>query len=183
MKATAGSKKREKLRREFWPNEDAWTMTNEVGWFRAPRTLPLILQLINSQQISGSTNPGNVYLELLARHIDNGVVEMSSESEHAFAAGYTGSRAIRSWQERMQILEKSGFIKTSAIGNQKYKYVLLVHPTVAMQKLQKEKKIPDNLWKAFRARQIEVKELSFTEREELKKLEQHENNIKEDKNK
>jgi hypothetical protein len=28
---------------EFWPNEIVWTGENEKGWFRAPRTLPLIL--------------------------------------------------------------------------------------------------------------------------------------------
>lgn len=178
MRTTAGSKKREKIRREFWSGEDAWTMTNEIGWFRAPRTLPLILQVLNLHEISGNASPGNVYLELLARHIDNGVVEMSSESDHAFAAGYTGSRAVRSWQERMQILEKSGFIKTDQVGNQKYKYVLLVHPTVAMQKLYEQKKVPAALWKAFRVRQIEVKELSFSERESLKTLEEHLNNSK-----
>lgn len=170
MRSSVGSKKREKLRQEFWPDEDAWTMTNEIGWFRAPRTLPIILQLFAYKEISGSTNPSSVYLELLARHIDNGLVEMVSEAEHAAIAGYTGSRGIRSWQERMQNLEKLGFIKKVSLGNQTYRYVLIIHPTVVMQRLHDEGKVPEDLWKAFRSRQIETKELSFSEREESKRF-------------
>lgn len=170
MRASVGSKKRERLRQEFWPNEDVWTLTNEVGWFRAPRTLPIILQLFSLKEIGSSINPSNVYLELLARHIDGGLVEMVSETEHAAVAGYTGSRGIRSWQERMQMLETLGFIKTTALNHQKYKYVLIIHPTVVMHQLHEQGKVPEDLWRAFRARQIETKELSFTEREESKRL-------------
>lgn len=170
MKASAGTKKREKLRQEFWPEDDVWTMTNETGWFRAPRTLPIILQLFAYKEITGSANPSSVYLELLARHIDSGLVEMVSEADHASTAGYTGARGIRSWQERMQILEKMGFIKKISIGNQTYKYVLIIHPTVVMQKLYEQGKVPEDLWNAFRARQIETKELSFSERESLKRF-------------
>lgn len=169
MRVTAGFKKREKLRKEFWPNADIWTLTNEVGWFRAPRTLPLILRALSSHQVSGKTDPSSTYLELLARHIDNGLVEMVSEADHAFAAGYEGSRGVRSWQERMKILEDTGFIKTQKISNSRYRYALIVHPTVVMHNLYKAGKISSDLWDAYRARKIEVKDLSFEEREESKK--------------
>src|SRR5262249_10316618 len=108
--------------------------------------------------------PSGVYLELLARHIDNGIIEMAHEGEHAYTAGYVGPRAIRSWQERMKILEKLGFIKTKQIGNQRYKYVLLIHPTVAIQNLFDLGKLPKGWWDAYRDRQIQTKEPSFEER-------------------
>jgi hypothetical protein len=57
---TAGAEKREKLRNEYWPDEDAWTGVNEKGWFRAPRTLPLLLSLMRSKALSGRVDPTGV---------------------------------------------------------------------------------------------------------------------------
>jgi hypothetical protein len=169
MKRVA-SQKREKLRRDFWPDEDAWTGEKEnydKGWFRAPRTIPLILGLLRSKELSGRLDPSSVYLELLARHIDGGVIEMAGEDEHAFAAGFTGSRAVRSWKERMKILEKEGFIKTQQMGNRKYGAVLIVHPTVAVQRLRDKGKVPDSWWSVYRSRQADIRELTFEERQVL----------------
>lgn len=168
MPKTAGAERREKLRKEYWPDDEAWTGENEKGWFRAPRTLPLVLELLVSKELSGNYDPTRVYLELLARQIDGGVIEMTQEAEHAYAAGYFGTRAVRTWQERMNILEKNGFIKTRQIGNQRYRYVLLVHPTVAIQRLRDSGKISDLWWDTYRARQIETKEALYEDRQKTR---------------
>src|SRR5258706_566122 len=140
----AATKRREEIRSEFWKNEILWSGEGERGWFRAPRTLPLILALLSSKEISGKKNPSRVYLELIARQRDTGVIDMVSEGEHSYAAGYSESRGIRTWQERMGLLEQLGFIKSKHSGNLKYKYVALIHPVIAVQKLRDEKRIPDN---------------------------------------
>ena len=155
---STGAERREKLRREFWRDEDAWTGENEKGWFRAPRTLPLLLALLGEKGLSGNQDPTRVYVELLARHIDGGVIEMGHEGDHAFAAGYDGRRGMRTWRERMRTLEKLGFIKTRRIGNQDFKYVLLVHPTTAIQHLRDSGRVSDHWWDTYRARQLETKE-------------------------
>ena len=72
------SQRREQLRTEYWPEDDAWTSTDEKGWFIAPRTLPLIMSLLRSKALSGKADPSKVYVELLSRHIDNGVIENGS---------------------------------------------------------------------------------------------------------
>jgi len=77
---------------------------------------------------------------------------------------------VRTWQERMRILEEHGFIKTRKVGNQKYKYVLLVHPTVAVQRLREAGKVDDLWWDTYRARQIEVKEASHEERQKAAEI-------------
>lgn len=136
---TSAAEKREKLREMYWPGEDAWTGANEKGWFRAPRTLPLLLSLLSSKAISDRLDPTQVYLELLARHFDGGVIEMAHEGDHAYAAGYRGERAVRTWQERMNLLEKLGFIKTKKIGNQTFRYVLIVHPATVVERLRQKK--------------------------------------------
>jgi len=161
---TKASKRREKIRKEFWASEDPWTGENEKGWFRAPRTLPLLLGLIGSKELSGKYDPTRVYLELLARHIDGGVIEMSTDEDHSYSAGYQSNRSVRSWQERMKVLEKIGLIKTKQIGNQAYKYVFLVHPTSVIKRLHDENKISQRWWDTYRARQMETGEAPFEER-------------------
>ena len=170
MNRTRGDEQREKLRQQFWPSEDAWTGENEKGWFYAPRTLPLILGLIASKELSGKCDPTRVYLELWSRHMSGGVIEMKHEGEHSYAAGYFGNRGIHTWQERMKILEKNGFIKTRHIGNERYKYVLLVHPTAAVQKLRDAGKgsVSGQWWDTYCARQIETKEPTYEERKKAK---------------
>jgi len=162
------TQQRESIRNDIWPDEDAWTGEQEVGWFFAPRTLPLIIKLLGSKELSGSYDPTTVYLELWSRHLDGGVIVMASEEEHAFAAGYEGKRGVRSWQERMRMLEKLGFIKTHRTGNKQYKYVLLIHPTTAVRHLKEQKKVPDLWWNTYRDRQREAKEATYEKRQEAK---------------
>jgi len=164
MIKTKGHEHRDKIRRKFFSGEDAWTGENERGWFYAPRTLPLILNLVASKAVSGKCDPTKVYLELWARHMGGGVIEMRHQGYHAYAAGYRGTRGVRTWRERMRILEKNCIIKTKQIGNQRYKYVLLVHPTTVVEQLRQAGKV-DNTWlDTYRDRQLETKELTLNAR-------------------
>jgi len=157
---TATQVKREGYKKEFWPDEIAWTGDQyQQGWFRAPRTMPLILSLLSNKKVTATTlDPSRVYLDLLARHRDSGIVEMADEGDHSYAAGYHGPRGVRTWKERMRLLETLGFIKSKKGGNQQYKFVLLVHPTIAVQRLQEKGKVDSHWWDTYRARQIDAKE-------------------------
>jgi len=160
--------RREELRKQYWPDEDLWTGEKEVGWFPAPRTLPLILGLLSSKAVSQKKDPSSVYLDLISRQRGEGVIEMGHEADHAFAAGYEGRRAVRTWQERMKILEDNGFIKTVEVGNQRFRYVAIVHPTTAVQRLRDSRKIPDRWWNAYVARKVETREATHEQREKRK---------------
>lgn len=157
--------RREELRKQYWPDEDLWTGEKEKGWFPAPRTLPLILSLLASKHVSPKKqDPSSVYLELLSRQLGEGIVEMVHEADHAFASGYEGRRAARTWEERMQLLADNGFIKTVEVGNQRFKFVAIVHPTTAIKRLRDKKKIPDKWWNAYIARKLETKEATYEQR-------------------
>src|SRR5437660_6933900 len=99
MSQTAGANRRSHLKAQYWPTEPGWDGMGN-GWFKSPRTLPLILALLAEKELTMGRDISRVYLELLARHMDGGVIEMGNEAEHAYAAGYTGSRAVRTWHER-----------------------------------------------------------------------------------
>jgi hypothetical protein len=154
----AAARRRQQLRDEFFEGEPAYLGPQEgSGFFCAPRSLPLVLNLLRLRTISGQKDPSAVYLELLSRHMGEGLVEMTLEDEHAFAAGYTGTRAVRSWRDRMRILEDCGFIRGMKKGS-RYWYVLLRHPAVALDELRASGRVPDEWWDAYRARRIETKE-------------------------
>jgi hypothetical protein len=119
------------------------------------------LSLLRSKAVSGKLDPTPVYVELLAQHRDSGLIEIVSEADHSFAAGYIGERGLRTWRERLALLERRGFIKTKAGGNTKYKHVLLVHPSVPVQKLRDAGTVPDVWWDTYRTLQIQVKETRY----------------------
>jgi hypothetical protein len=157
----ASKDRRTELREEHWPGVRAWGSKKEVGYFNAPRTLPLILELIDRKSFSGKDNVGRVYLELFSRHMGEGVIEMTFEQEHAHAAGYQSTRWQRSWRDRMKVLQDLGLISIQQKGGRPYGLVLLHHPTIAVGKLRKAGRVPDDWWESYRQRQIEVKEPSY----------------------
>lgn len=159
------AKRREEIRQQHWPQEDLWTGEKEFGWFSVPRSLPLILALLQSKQISQKKDPSSVYLYLLSRQRGEGVIEMGHEADHAFAAGYEGSRAIRTWQERMKSLEANGFIRTLRVGNYRFKYVAIIHPTTAVQRLREKGSVPEHWWNAYLASKRETGEATYEKRE------------------
>jgi hypothetical protein len=154
--AKKASEKRIALRDEFWPGEVAWGSGKEAGFFSAPRTLPFILQALSSRKVAINQDPGSVYLELLSRHMGDGIVILTHEEDHAYGAGYSTQKA---WRARMRVLEKHGFIKVQKLGS-RYAYVLLVHPTIAMTQLFEGGLIIQTLWDAYRNRLTETKATS-----------------------
>lgn len=166
MPKSGPQERRELYKAEHWPDEIAWTGEKpEKGWFRAPRTLSMVCALLGTKKVSGTKNPTSVYLELLSRHRDTGVIEMVSEGEHSYAAGYMTSRGIRTWQEHMKLLEDLDFIKFKSAGNQKYKFVLLIHPSIVVKRLHDRGLVDSKWWDMYRSIQIETKESRYEELE------------------
>jgi hypothetical protein len=157
MPITPGAERRAQHKERYWKDAESFTGTGS-GWFKAPRTLPLILALLSLRQLTGGRDVARVYLELLARHMDGGIIEIGNEADHAYAAGYSGTRAVRTWNERMQLLEKLGFIKTKGVGGQRYKLVLLTDPLSAVASLYRRGCVPEAWWEAYVLRLLETRE-------------------------
>lgn len=153
MAITRADSKRLYLRGELWPDaEPLLAKPDEKGWWRAPRTLPLILSLTRDKRITGKLDCSSVYLELHSRDFGQGLVEILDEDEHAFCAGYFGNRALRSWRERMAMLENAGFIKIAPKGNRRIGYVLLISPHAVAEELRRQGKVGDAWWRAYKQR-------------------------------
>ncbi len=155
-----GKQRRTQLRQQHFPEEHIgglWTGDDEKGFFLAPRSLPLVLRLINKLS-DKSTDPTSVYLDLFSRHFGEGIVEMVAEQDHAYAAGYSGKRATRTWRDRMKVLEELGFIRVKNKGPRPYGYVLLIHPALAVDRLRESGRVPSDWWDVYTSRQMEVGE-------------------------
>lgn len=147
-KTTRADLKREEQRKQLWPDsgELIWKGPDETGYWCAPRILPLLLHLTNDKRIVGEKDCSTVYVELFSRTFGQGIVEIRDEEEHAFCAGYTSSRAKRTWQERVQALANAGLIEVKPKGNRSIGYVLLLHPVQVACSLRRQRKVSDEWW-------------------------------------
>lgn len=166
---TPAAERRLKLRDSLFrePGSRVWDRKTNDGFFTAPRLLPYVLGLIRN--LSPKGDPASVYFDLWSRAFDEGIATITDEGAAAFASGYTGPRAIRTWRERVALLAEMGFIETAAAGNRQFAYVLIVNPLEVICTLRREspEKVPDAFWNAFIARAQEVGASLPIEKKEL----------------
>jgi hypothetical protein len=157
---TAAARRRMSQRRELWPevkDSQLWDRTEFTGFTTIPRTLSLIMRIIDDLD---RKNAGRVYFDLWCRSFDDYVIEVRDEFEAAFSSGYDGQRAIRSWRERIAILEGFGFIKAYKASHGAYRMILVLDPHPIVERLHKEKEVPDEDWLALRALMISIGQLA-----------------------
>lgn len=137
--ATNAAAKRERIRDKLWPNasERVFVSKRSKGFAQIPRVVPLVARLIN--EIGGSENAGPLYQVLWSQDWGQGIVEVRSSKALLYLAGYSGagSRADRTWRERIRILTSLGFVETGKVGLDEDAYLLLIDPHIAVLALQK----------------------------------------------
>src|SRR5258708_4219270 len=103
--------KREQIRDALWPDAASlvWDRKKEKGFCTIPRTLALIFTLIDHLQ--KGKDASRVYFDLWCRAFDDYLVEVPDEESLAYSAGYTSGRNVRTWRERIHVLEKYGFVR------------------------------------------------------------------------
>jgi hypothetical protein len=140
-------KKRIALREHLSPGSSAriWPQPNEAGWSKMPRYIAVILRALQKNASKGY-DLGAVYLELLARNEEEGIVEIVKEEEHAYLSGYkANARGVRSWRERVRMLEQLGFIEAYPRGVARIDQVIVRHPRHALEALHAAKQLDDEL--------------------------------------
>jgi hypothetical protein len=143
---TPATRRRMNLRMELWPDvqeSQLWNRAEFTGFTTIPRTLSVIIRAIDDLD---TRNAGKVYLDLWCRSFDDYVIEIKDEYEAAFISGYSGQRAIRTWRERIEVLEKYEFVKTHKAPHGAYRYILILEPHQAAKKLKDAEKISSENW-------------------------------------
>jgi len=118
-----------KLRSDFWPelNETwLWHRKRHDGYTTIPRTIPLMMNIIDS--MSKNKPAGRTYLGLWCRAFDESLVVIENPQTYAFEAGFTGERAATTWKQRMASLKDMGFIDSRPGSSGDFHYVLIYNP-------------------------------------------------------
>jgi hypothetical protein len=159
-KLNAADIKRINLREQLWPGSSQliWDMGDKdlKGFATISRLMPWIMSLIDKLNDKGGA-ASTVYLELWCRDWGQSIISIIDEQECAYAAGYTGKRAHRTWKERMFKLVELKFIETVTVGNREFGHVLLLNPLAVCCYWRDMKRVPDEWWTSFSNRAAEIK--------------------------
>ena len=127
----------EKLQKEFWSDikdEDLWDSSSKVGYVPIPRTMSLIMNIIDD--LSKNQPAGRAYFVLWCyRRPESSLVTIENPLVFAAETGFSGERALTTWKQRMKILQELGFIDVKEGSSGAFHYVLILNPHVVIQKL------------------------------------------------
>jgi len=159
------SKNRVGLRQKIWPgvkDTQLWNRKQQDGYTTMPRTMPLILSILDSLTPKGFPVAG-VYLDLWCRVFDESFVVLNRPEDMAFTSGFTGQRRLQAWRKRLDLLQKLGFIKLAEGSNGKYSFALILNPHLVILSIRRKdiSRIPKNLFNVLAERAREVKAKDF----------------------
>ena len=127
-KANAIVKKQLAQRDLLWPeaSEWIWDRSAHKGFATIPKTMPIILQIMDD--LSNGKPVSATYLGLWCDTWDNSMVNITKPIEMAYAAGFTGQRAVYTWSGRMQLLKQLNFIDIKPGRSGPISHVLIWNP-------------------------------------------------------
>lgn len=137
-----------------YPSQWLWHRKTNDGYTTLPRTMPLVMQAIDSQ--CKGQPAGHVLFCLWARSPDNPLVIIENPATFAAEAGFEGERAVDTWRRRMKALLALNFISAVKGPSGDFHYVLLLNPNAAVELLWQKQSIQTSLYSRFRDRLGEV---------------------------
>lgn len=167
-RVTAAEKKRRGIRDIIWPGLDEerlWLRQGSVGFITIPRTLPLIVEIINC--MTKGAPAGSAYLELWCRSFDECYVDMDDEEGMAFTTGFSGQRAVTTWRGRIRSLQELGFIDVKAKGGHTYALIYSPYQVIYQHHLAKTPGLTDDHYAAL---EIRVENIGASDLVQAKRL-------------
>jgi len=156
-RVSTAEKKRQEVRKAVWPalaERDLWLRSTSKGYTTIPRTLPLIVEIINC--MTKGAPAGGVYFELWCRAFDEMFVDMDDAEGMAFAAGFSGQRAVTTWRGRIQALEKLNFIDVQKRGGHSYALILNPYHILYAHHLMKTPGLTEDHFASLKIRATEI---------------------------
>lgn len=154
-KVSKAQEKAKALRDSCWPDLDEqklWNRKSVSGFTTIPRTLPLIMNIIDA--LSKNKPAGRAYFVLWCRTFDHSLLVIDNPMTLAAEAGFSGERALSTWKDRMRLLVELGFIDAKEGPAGAYHYVLLFNPHKVVWDL--KNRIQENTFRQLQTRAIEI---------------------------
>lgn len=123
------------LRENFFPEvpqEWLWLRKRNDGYTTIPRTLAMVMAIIDS--LSKNKPCGLTYFVLWCRAWDDPLLTIENPAVFAAEAGFSGERAVITWRQRMKTLKDLGFIACKEGATGEYHYVLILNPHLVIWK-------------------------------------------------
>jgi hypothetical protein len=125
------------LRAKLWPDihfrAELWHRKRNDGFVTVPRTMPLIIGIIDD--LTKGAPAGMTYAELWCRAYDEMYVSLSRAKELAFHSGFIGQRAERTWAEKIRKLAEIGFIRVKEGQAGPLSHALILNPYLVIKRL------------------------------------------------
>ena len=144
-----------KLREQYWPSlkdDDLWHRKKHQGFTTIPRTMPHLMNIIDS--LSKNQPAGQAYFILWCRAFDESLIVIENPSAFAAESGFTGERALTTWRQRMRKLQELGFIDCKDGSSGPFHYVLLRNPHTVARKLKDQ--IQEGLFRQLLDRAFDI---------------------------
>lgn len=123
------------LRSQLWPGLselELWNRKKETGFVIIPRTLPIIIQILDL--LTKNAPVGSTYLDLWSRVYDECYVKLDKPVEQALASGFSTQRGPGIWATRLDRLEKEGFICLAPGPWGQRGYALILNPYLVIHR-------------------------------------------------
>ncbi len=144
------------LRKQLWPDVPEavlWHRKRNQGFATIPRTLPLIMRVMDS--LTTGKPVSQVYLELWSRLSDEAFVRLDKPQDMAFASGFTGPRSVQMWAERIDKLAELNFVLLAPGPNGNRSFALVLNPYLVIKDILRSQ-IGSGYYNALLARAHEI---------------------------
>lgn len=152
-------------REMLWPGGNSWVWHRSAnkGFATIPKTMPLILQIMDD--LSKGRPVSSTYLGLWCDTWDNSMVTVTKPTDMALAAGFTGQRATYTWSTRIHLLQDLRFINFQAGKSGPISHVIIWNPhwVIRWHHAQKTPGLTEANFNALLDRGIEVGAKDMTE--------------------
>lgn len=128
------------LREKYWPDltaEELWNRKEFDGFTAIPRTMPIILNIIDD--LTKGHPASSTYLALWCKAFDEMYISLQNSDDMAFQSGFSGQRALRSWQARMKALADLGFVRVATGARGSMSHAAIPNPHFVIRRLYNKK--------------------------------------------
>ena len=157
----SGAQERARTKRDsIWPHAggQVWDRKKHKGFTSIPRTLPYVMLAMDS--LCKNAPPSVPYFVLWTRAFEEHFLTIENPAAMAAESGYSGQRAVTTWNGRMKSLAELGFIEAKRGPTGDFQFVLLRNPNLVMESLHREGKLTNEsqqmLYEQFRHRHIDI---------------------------
>jgi len=159
-KRTGAQNRALQKRGEMWPEAggQVWDRKKFKGFTSIPRTMPYVMAAMDA--LCKNAPPSAAYFVLWCRAFEEHILTIENPGIFAAESGYSGQRAVTTWNGRMKSLVELGFIKAKKGPVSEYQTVLLLNPNVVMASLSTAGKFTNEaqkqLFEQFKNRMIDI---------------------------